>query len=473
MRTMRARKANLMRAISFLSFILIFAFISRGQTGFTGTLLGTDGQPMAKSEVHLTKLGQWTPIDSVEIAGDGTYRISTNLTGPFLLQYSGTDHLPGNVLVATGKPVTEAIMVRLTTKRHAQPEVVFANPSSSMARAAAVYTKWMRQREAAPEALEQHINAGKPGEFTYDFSPELKRLARQYAKEKDPLLKQILLLIQVDLSGLNHPRDSDLYVKYLAAAMEHVSPASPYWSLNLGAVDMIGAIAEGYGPSTQKSLKPSACRQFADDFLKRNSDAEGKAMIWFGRLVSAKDRGDEQAVAKYHDLLSTDFAKTRMAKFAARFLASSHNIVVGKTIPKFSLASLTDPKMTYTNESFRGKIFLMDFWSTWCTPCLEELKDLHKAYERFKSKNFEILSLSADLKPEIVINFRRGKWNMPWQHVFLDPRTAPLVKREFEVLGAHRLILVDGNTGTILATDGDCRMEKLEKTLTKFVGEVR
>src|SRR3990172_2866452 len=464
---------NLMKTISFLSFVLIFAFITRGQTIITGTLVGSDGKAMANSNVHLVKLGQSNPIDSVEAGKDGTYKISTEQTGPFLLQYSGADHLPGNVLVATEEPVKETITVKLATKRHAQPDVVFANPSSSTARAAAVYTEWMRQREAAPQALEQHLNAGKAGEFTYDFSPELKRLARQYTSEKDPLVKQVLFLSQADLAGLNRPRGSEFYVDHIDLAMKYISPASPLWSLNLAAVDMIGAIAEGYGPSTKKALKQSAYKQFADEFLRRNSDTEGKAMLWFGRLVSAKDRGDEQAVAEYYNLLFTEFAETQMARFATKFLSSSHNIVVGKTIPEFSLVSLTDPKTIYTNESFKGKIFLMDFWSTWCSPCLEELKDLHKAYERFKSKNFEILSLSADLNPEVVINFRRGKWKMPWRHVFLDPRTARLVKREFEVLGVHKLILVDGNTGTILAMDGDCRMEKLEKTLNKFLGEVR
>lgn len=462
-----------MKSISLLSLLLIFVCFSRGQAIFTGTLVGSDGKPLKKSHLHLFKLDQRTPIDSVEVRKDGSYRISTDKSGPFLLQYSGTDHQPGNVLVAVEGPLQETITVKLAAKRHAQPEVAFANPSSSTARAAAVYTKWMQHRQAAPEALEQHLTAGKAGQFTYDFSPALKQLAKQYTNERDTLVKQVFLLSQADLAGLNLPRNSDLLLNHLGPAMQHISPASPLWSLNLSAVDMIGSIGEGRIPSTHKALKKSGCKQFADEFLKTNSNTEGKAMLLFGRIISAKDQGDEQAAADYYNVLSTEFAETQTAKYAAKFFSSSNNIIVGKTIPQFSFVSLTDPKTLYTNKSYTGKILLIDFWSTWCAPCIEEMRDLHKAYERFRSKNFEILSISSDVNPEVVINFRRGKWKMPWQHAFLDPKMAPPVKREFEVLGAHKLILVDGNTGLILAMDGDCRMEKLEKTLNKFLADVR
>jgi len=47
-------------------------------------------------------------------------------------------------------------------------------------------------------------------------------------------------------------------------------------------------------------------------------------------------------------------------------------------------------------ESLRGKYVLVDFWATWCTPCIREIPNLKKLYEKYHSKGFEIYSISLD-----------------------------------------------------------------------------
>lgn len=115
-----------MRTISLLSLVLFFVFIMQGQTTISGTLVGFDGKPMAMAHVHLIKLGQSKPIPwyekrtrgdfvSVKAANDGTYKISTDQTGPFIIQYTGVHHSEENVLLAAEKPVEEKIVVKLAT----------------------------------------------------------------------------------------------------------------------------------------------------------------------------------------------------------------------------------------------------------------------------------------------------------------------------------------------------------------------
>ena len=52
-------------------------------------------------------------------------------------------------------------------------------------------------------------------------------------------------------------------------------------------------------------------------------------------------------------------------------------------------------------ENRNGKILFVNFWATWCVPCVEEFPDLVKIYNEHKSSDFEFLSISVDLPSEI------------------------------------------------------------------------
>lgn len=48
----------------------------------------------------------------------------------------------------------------------------------------------------------------------------------------------------------------------------------------------------------------------------------------------------------------------------------------------------------------KNKIYLIDYWASWCTPCIKKLPELKKIYGKYKSKGFEIISFSLDLNYE-------------------------------------------------------------------------
>ncbi len=52
-------------------------------------------------------------------------------------------------------------------------------------------------------------------------------------------------------------------------------------------------------------------------------------------------------------------------------------------------------------ENRNGKILFINFWATWCEPCVEEFPDLVKIYNDNKDSNFEFLSVSVNLPSEI------------------------------------------------------------------------
>lgn len=66
----------------------------------------------------------------------------------------------------------------------------------------------------------------------------------------------------------------------------------------------------------------------------------------------------------------------------------------GQTMPDFTFT--THDGATQKLSDFRGKHVLLDFWGTWCGPCIEEMKHLDPIYAQYRARGFEIISLNME-----------------------------------------------------------------------------
>jgi peroxiredoxin len=68
----------------------------------------------------------------------------------------------------------------------------------------------------------------------------------------------------------------------------------------------------------------------------------------------------------------------------------------GRIAPGFSIKDLNGKIVNLSD--YKGKYVLLDFWASWCVPCRQESPGLVKAYQKFKGKQFQIISVSSDVK---------------------------------------------------------------------------
>lgn len=135
---------------------------------------------------------------------------------------------------------------------------------------------------------------------------------------------------------------------------------------------------------------------------------------------------------------------------------------IGKEPPHFELTTLEGE--TVSPGDFEGKVLLMDFWATWCPPCIKELPNVKGVYEKYHAKGFEILGLSADVDKDKLASFVKEQ-NMPWRQVYLGERREELADL-YRVEGIPATFLVDRN-GKLRALD--LRGKRLEREVARLL----
>ena len=135
------------------------------------------------------------------------------------------------------------------------------------------------------------------------------------------------------------------------------------------------------------------------------------------------------------------------AKREEELLGRIKHTSVGGTLP-----AVVGTRLDGTQESlaaFAGKTLLIDFWATWCGPCIQGIPTVRQLAEELPADRFAVLSISVDDDVETVIDFQREE-PMPWANWRVDLRGE--VTRAWDVRGYPTYLLVDGRGGILART---------------------
>jgi thiol-disulfide isomerase/thioredoxin len=260
----------------------------------------------------------------------------------------------------------------------------------------------------------------------------------------------------------------------MARALDEIGPDSPLWwwqMLNLW--EFSSCLGDAIGQTPDPKKYKSYWLQIGDG-LPEEGWVVGFYADSFGIAQNFKTNPTPGGVA--HLKLDTGYiAQTAMALdpdhpgVVRRVKTYFDQLeMVGKQVPEFSVPSLEDRNLFYTNNSIEAEVYLIDFWATWCGPCIAQFPHLHRLYKEFSPLGFEILSCSFDSNIEVVEEFRRKRWPLPWLNS-IETESGVRdsdIGRAFKLVQVPKTFLVKKG-GEVLAMDPN--EEQLEGLLRKHL----
>ena len=206
-----------------------------------------------------------------------------------------------------------------------------------------------------------------------------------------------------------------------------------------------------------------------------------RCLLGLGLAYDRLGRHDEADVAYQKLVAHPKYGGRSQAKFAQQLLeqdksertgelpkppgASSTPMArasewIGKPALDFQVTDLKGEALSL--EKYRGQVVLLDFWATWCPPCVAEIPNIKKTYEKYKDQKFQIIGISLDRSKEPLDAFIHEKelgWVQYWDNT-------GKIANLYKVQAIPSTFLIDGE-GVIQKTN--LRGHRLETAVAELV----
>ena len=239
------------------------------------------------------------------------------------------------------------------------------------------------------------------------------------------------------------------------------------WKLSLEEIKMNGMRKFVGQPERDEA---AIAKLVADILAASDADKETKGFASFmsvGEMGDALENG-KGTLAEFEKAVADHIKAYPDFKMNARLEASAKT---QKT--KAELKSKPfDLKFTATDGTevdfakLRGKVVLVDFWATWCGPCVAEVPSVVATYNKLHEKGFEIIGISLDQDKSKLDAFVKDK-AMPWRQFFDGKGWQNEIAQKFGINSIPAMWLID-KKGMVVSTNArEGLAVKVEKALAE------
>lgn len=198
-------------------------------------------------------------------------------------------------------------------------------------------------------------------------------------------------------------------------------------------------------------------------FLSKN--ANSIAGLWLMDDMVIRRQISIEKVASLFKTISKKYKNLSYYKNLESRISGYYATQIGKIVPNI-ISSDTNDGSTFNLKSLRGKYVLLDFWGTWCGPCVSGMADM-KAFRDKHKDVFQIVGIANDSNikgwKNLIINKK-----LNWPHFRSIKNKNDLVAK-FNIQGYPTKILIDPNGKILMRSVGENSgfYDKLEEVITK------
>lgn len=270
------------------------------------------------------------------------------------------------------------------------------------------------------------------------------------------------------------------FAPLLLAALLALTPASTFADIRTDLKTVVAKVQAKVdaGQRTEEALadEVKALEAILAAHKDEKTDIVAEVAYWKALLYIQVIAGQEaKGIAELRKIVA-DFPETSIGKQVPRMIteleglaarAEAQKRVIGAPLKDFLEKDLEGQPLSIASR--KGKVVLIDFWATICPPCVHEMPNLIKVYEKYHEKGFEIIGISLDRDKDSLTTFLKEK-KMTWPQYFdgksFDGKLATLY-------GIDRMpttFLLD-REGKLI--EADLRGEELEAAVEKAVATAK
>jgi len=173
------------------------------------------------------------------------------------------------------------------------------------------------------------------------------------------------------------------------------------------------------------SLSEMERKQVVTDVTKRFQDRDGKLTIPDAQLAIQLYFASEDVNVKHAkemcDSLSKIFegADNKQVASVTKFFNDSFKKTEKYLGKQFPVTGKTVEEKDFDLKNLKGKVVLVDFWATWCGPCIAEIPNMLEAHAKYGKRGFEIIGVSLDRTDEAITKFNDAR-KIPWTSINIE-----------------------------------------------------